>query len=126
MNGYLKSFVIGASLPVMLPYLLGLLLLDDKYKNYPHKYFEAYVIIAPLYFGVLNVLSLYFAKQYDWTLKERMLYAGIFSGIFVTTLVRLLSVYNYDQFEWMIYHTRHVIAHILTFVIIMYLLEKYI
>ena len=81
MNDYIRSFIIGASLPVMIPYLLGLFILNDKYKNFSNKHFEGYVIVAPLYFGIMNTLFLYFSKRYDWTLQERLLYAGIVSGI---------------------------------------------
>ena len=126
MGQYLRSFVIGASLPVVAPYFIGLLLLDDKYKNFSNKAYQAYSIIAPLYFGLMNVLFLYFSKHFNWTLMERLLYAGIVSAIMVTTLVRLFNVYDYTPKEWTRYHVRHMITHILTFVVIIYLLEKYV
>ena len=124
MAEYLRSFIIGASLPVMLPYLLGFPILDDKYKNYPSKHFEAYVIIAPLYFGVMNALFLYFSKKYNWSLKERLFYAGILSAILVTTLVRIYGSYKLNQWEWTIYHIRHMITHFLTFTVIIFFLEN--
>lgn len=126
MEEYIRSFIIGASLPVVAPYFIGLLFLDDKYKNYSNKHYEAYSIVAPLYFGIMNALFLYFSKNFGWTLRERLLYAGVISGIMVTILVRLLDVYNYNQKEWTIYHIRHVITHILTFIVIIYLLEQYV
>jgi len=126
MGGYLRSFIIGASLPVMAPYLIGLLILDDKYKNFSNKAYEVYTIVAPLYFGLMNVLFLYFSKNFNWTLMERMIYAGIVSAVLVTTLVGLFNVYNYTPIEWTRYHIRHMITHFLTFVVIIYLLEKYV
>ncbi len=121
---YLRSFIIGASLLPTLPYLLGLLILDDKYKNFSNKDFEVYVITTPIYFGIMNALSLYFSKKYDWSLKERLIYAGILSAIISTIQVILHNPYNYTQWEWTKYHIRQMITNFLTFTIIIYLLEK--
>ena len=126
MSEYLRSFIIGASLPVFAPYFIGLLILNNKYKNYSQKHYEAYAIVAPLYFGIMNIIFLYFSKQFTWTLERRLLYAGITSAIFVTTLVRLFDVYNYTQSDWTRYHIRHMITHILTFIVIIYILENYV
>ena len=121
MDQYIKSFIIGSSLPVFLHFFLKVRTIDDKIKNFSY---EDYTIIAPLYLGFMNSLSLYLSKQFEWSLEQRLFYIGVISGIFVCILARSINSYNFTDEEWKMYYLRIITKHILTFSVIIYLLEK--
>ena len=50
---YLKEFVIGSSLPVVIIFLYGFY----NFKKDNYSYFD-YSLLAPLWFGIWNIISL--------------------------------------------------------------------
>ena len=116
---YLKSFVIGSSYITLLPFLTTVIRLENI--NYTY---GSYSLIAPLYLGLMNMLSLYLSKKLDLTLRKRMLMIGIISPLIVILISYMLKTYNFEGYEWIIYGIRLVIKHLMVYNIIMYLLEK--
>ena len=100
MNEYIRSFVIGSSLPVFIPFFLKVANINDKYKNYSY---ESYSIIAPLYFGILNIISLLISKNFNLTTKQRCFFTSIISPLLVILFVKLVGSYNYNQTDWLYY-----------------------
>ncbi len=118
MNDYLKSFIIGSSFPVVM--LFFILVARLKNKNYSY---ETYTIVAPLYLGLMNMLSLAIARKYTLSLRMRYIVIGIISPLVVITIARSLRVYNYNSREWSRYAMRVIIEHFLVFNVIVYGLE---
>lgn len=121
MNEYLRSFVIGSSLPVFLPFFLRVMNINDLLKNYS---FSAYSIIAPLYFGLINMISQIISNKWEWDLGKRLIITGIISPIIVFIFAKLTNSYNFPQQEWFQYFIRIFLAHFLTFNITIHFLEK--
>lgn len=112
----LKQFVVGSSAFVFLPFFGTVMNIDKKDKNYSY---ALYTIAAPLYLGLINVLgSILFKGQY------RYLLTGLISGIIVAIAATLLNSYNFTKREWNEYYIRIIIRHILTFGIIVNILEN--
>ena len=120
MNEYLKSFVIGSSLPVFFLFFLKVASLDNNIKNYSYK---TYTFIAPLYFGIMNMISRYLQNKYNLTLRERFLLIGIISPIIVMIFAKLMNSYNITEKEWIRYYIRLFLKHFLTYNLIIYFLE---
>lgn len=118
---YLKSFIIGSSLIIVLPFYLSVQ--NIKLKNYSY---QNYILIAPFYFAVMNVLSLFLSINYNWSLKQRLLYISLMSPLIVITFAGLTNSYNFTAKQWSLYALRIILMHFLTYNVIIYLLEKYI
>ncbi len=118
---YLRSFIIGASFPVFILFFLSVRNIPDLIKNYTY---EDYTIIAPVYLGLMNALSLYLATYFGLSLRMRYVLIGIISPLIVITVARSIRSYNYNRTEWNSYYLQLVIKHFLIFNIIVYNLEK--
>jgi len=121
MSNYLRSFVIGSSLPVFFLFFYKVAHISNTIKNYPY---TQYSLIAPLYFGIMNAISLFIATRYSLTLRQRLLLIGAISPIIVISLAKIINSYNFTNEEWIRYAIRVIIKHILVFNVIIYALEK--
>ena len=120
---YLRAFIIGSSFLVVLPFISKVASLDESDMNYTYK---TYSFIAPLYLGVMNMVSLYLADQFDLSLRERFLLIGTISPLIVASFAYLTDKYNFTQPEWIGYAVRLWFKHFLTFNVAIFLIEKYI
>ncbi len=68
--GYIREFVIGSSFPVFLPHFIAVAGLDESKLNYTYK---QYTFIAPLYYGLMNVISLLLAIRLKLSDRQRYL-----------------------------------------------------
>lgn len=118
----LKSFIIGSSLPTTLHFLLKVMSIPENKLNYTYK---EYSIIAPLYLGLMNAISLSLQKRYRWTIKQRFLYISIISGIFVFCFAKINKSYNFNDKEWFMYGLRILAKHFITYNLIICPLEFY-
>ena len=111
-----KQFIVGSSSFVVLPFFGTVMNIDKKDKNYSY---AMYTIVAPIYLGLMNVLgSILFKGQY------RFILTGLISGIIVALVATLLNSYNFTKDEWNQYYIRIVIRHVITFGIIVNVLEN--
>src|SRR3989304_8714531 len=117
MNKYLRSFVIGSSFPVFLIFFLSVAFLSKDLRNYSYK---TYTFLAPLYFGLMNILSLYLAQKYNLSLKQRLFYIWILSATIVSIFETLLKSYNLDNYEWLKYYFIIFLYHFIAFNIVIY------
>lgn len=118
MKEYIKSFVIGSSFPVV---VLFFLIVANIKRNYSY---EFYSLLAPLYLGLMNALSLFFAKKWNMTLKERYTFIGLFSPLIVATFAFFTKAYTKTADEWFFYSLNLLVQHFFVFNIIVYNLEK--
>ena len=119
---YLRDFIIGSSFPVVASFYYGAY--HREKKNY--EYFP-YTFMAPLWFGIWNILSLMIADKYKLSLRMRFFIVSILSVISIMILQQtLIFPYNYTKEEWKEYYIYIVLKYMITWNIIVYNLEKYI
>jgi len=117
---YLKQFVIGSSAFVFLPFLYTVAFNTPK-KNYSY---ENYSLLAPIWFGLWNVISLIIAEHFGLTMKMRFLIISILSCLSIISIVNILKSYNYSNEELINYYIRIFIRYMITWNIVIYYLEK--
>jgi uncharacterized membrane protein len=123
MTNYLRAFVIGSSFPVFLLHFVTVAGLDERRLNYTYK---QYSFIAPLYYGVMNVLSLYIAFILKLTDRQRYLLIGVLSPFIVISFSYIFETYDYQGNEWVNYGVGLFIKHFLIWNIIVYFLNRYV
>ena len=116
MEDYLKSFIIGSSLPVFITFFLSVAKINNNIKNYSYK---SYTIISPLYFGIVNMLSLYYLKNYD-----RFIFTGLISPLIVIIFAKSFNSYNFSFNEWLYYSLKIIIKHFIIWNLVIRYLEK--
>jgi hypothetical protein len=122
MNGYLRSFVIGASFPVFILWYISVSRRTDKKYSY-----ELYSMINPLYFGLMNMLSLYLSKIYGWDLRKRLFIISVISATVVCAFSTLTGQYVVTHpIQYYQYCLKVFIGHLITYNVIIYYLEKHI
>jgi hypothetical protein len=118
---YLRAFVIASSFLVFLPHFIAVASLDESKINYTYK---QYTFIAPLYYGLMNMVSLYLALQFNLSSRQRYLLIGTLSPIIVVLFAYLFKTYQYDETEWISYGLRLFTKHFLIWNIIVYYLNS--
>lgn len=123
MSEYLRAFVIGSSYLVFFPHFLAVGMSDNKQLNYSYK---EYTFVAPVYLGLINMISLYFANIYNLSRRMRYVIFGSISPLLVSSFSLIFQTYNYTNERWIIYVIGLFIKHFLIFNIIIFSLDKYI
>jgi hypothetical protein len=118
---YLRAFVIASSFLVFLPHFIAVAGLDETKINYTYK---QYTFIAPLYYGVMNMISLYLALQFNLSNRQRYLLIGTISPLIVVLSAYLFKTYQYDNIEWISYGIRLFIKHFLIWNLVIYHLNN--
>ena len=117
---YLKEFVIGSSVLVVIPFYYMV------YYYQPNKQYSYYnySLIAPLWFGIWNIISLIIAEKFNLSNKLRF---------FVISIMSLLSVFIIAKFyykktkeQWIFYYLQQFIKYMIVWNIVIYNLNKYI
>jgi len=113
----LKEFIVGSSAFVFLPFFLSVRNLNPNDKNYSY---ADYTIVAPLYLGLMNLCGsiLFHSSPY------RFILTGLLSGVIVSIIATLLNSYNYTSDQWKQYYIHIIFKHVITFGIIVNLLER--
>ena len=122
-NEYLRAFVIGSCYLVFFPYFLAVGTADEKQLNYTYK---DYTFVAPVYLGLMNIISLFFSKTYALSRRMRYVLFGSISPLIVISFSYLFQTYNYSNERWISYAIDLFIKHFLMFNIVIYSLDKYI
>ncbi len=115
------SFVIGSSILVYLLWVLSFRRLDTNYYNFDG---YLYFILAPLYFGIINTISFYLSNKYKVNNLTRFLTTSVISSLIVIFLVYRNKLYNWkDKNKKYKYPVMSLSGHLITYFIIIYLLE---
>ena len=112
----LKHFIIGSSLPVII--LHYFLVYYNKKKKY--SYFT-YTILAPLYLGLVNVISHNVFKKIN---LQNLLILSFISANFIFGLSYFTEKYDFNEREWRIYYFKLNILHFYLYNII-YAIDGY-
>lgn len=120
---YLRAFVIGSSFLVFLPHFLAVAGLDERKLNYTYK---QYTFVAPLYYGLMNMLSLFIALQFGLSSRQRYLLIGTLSPLIVISFSYTFQTYDYKGSEWLKYGVGLFMKHFLIWNLVVYFLDKYV
>jgi hypothetical protein len=122
MRDYILSFIIGSSI---LSYMLWILSLKRVKLDYYNFNGYVYYMITPFYFGIMNVLSLYFSRKFKLTKINRLLITSIISSAIIITLVYYFKIYNWkNNNKKYLYPLMSLSGHLITYFIIIYILES--
>jgi hypothetical protein len=120
---YLRAFVIGSSFLVFLPHFIAVAGIDEAKLNYTYK---QYTFVAPLYYGLMNMISLYIALVFGLSTRQRYLLIGSLSPLIVISFSYFFKTYDYKGNEWLQYGVGLFIKHFLIWNLIVYTLNEYV
>ena len=119
---YLKDFIIGSSIPVVALFYYYVYNHPQKTYNY-----YPYTFIAPLSFGIWNVVSAIMGKHFNLTNRSRFFIISIISVTCTIFTVTYKKSYNFTtQEEWNKYYLEAFIGYMFAWNIVIYTLDKYI
>ena len=118
---YLKQFILGSSYLVTLPFFYA----AGKIKDKKYSYYD-YTLIAPVWLGLWNVISLIIATHFGLTMRQRFLMLTLITYSLSLIIVKYIDAYKYTQTEWNNYYIRLFVKHFIIWNVIVYNLEKYI
>ena len=118
---YLKQFIIGSSYLVFAPHFYAVQ--NSQIKTY--SYYE-YTMIAPIWLGMWNVISLILAEYFNLTMRQRFLLVSVLASISIMIIATYFKTYNLSPEEWRKYYLMIFIKYLLIWNIIVYNIEKYI
>lgn len=122
-NEYLRAFVIGSSFFVFAPFFFAVSRFDKKKINFDY---VTYTFLGPIGLGIMNVISLLIANQFNLSRRIRYLVISLLTPTYVTAMVIFLKLYNYSKMEW-IHHIWKL--YLFYFIIVnfdLYFLDKYV
>lgn len=120
---FLRAFVLGTSALIVFPHYLAVANLDPSKLTYTY---ESYTFIAPLYYGLMNVVSLYLALAFALSRRQRYLLIGVLSPLLVTSLAYFMGTYPYTNVEWLWYAVRLFVMHFLNWNVVVFSLDKFV
>ena len=120
MNSYLKSFVIGSSYLVFLPFFVGVK--NDSTKKYSYYH---YTLVAPLWLGMCNMFSLFLANTFKLSLRKRFLAISILSSLSIITIATLDKSYDFSKKGRLQYYLGTFLGYMFVWNIVIYNIEKY-
>lgn len=116
---YIKSFIIGSSLPVILPFNYVVQQISETTIDK-----ETYPIKASLYFGSANVLSKYIGNHMGWNLKKRLFITCIISILIIIITITFTNVFQFtSSWRWIQQYLLMIIGHIYAYMFVIYQLE---
>jgi hypothetical protein len=122
-ESYLRAFVIASGILVVFPHYLAVATANEAKLNYS---FKQYAFVAPVYYGLMNMLSLYLALTFQLGNRERYLLIGTVSPLIVISASYIFQTYTYTKEEWTRYAVGLFLKHFLIWNIVVYLLDKYV
>ena len=123
-NEYLRAFVIGSSFFVFFPYFFSVSKLKE-YKKINYDY-VSYSFIAPIALGLMNVVSLYLANEFNFSKINRFLFMSLFAPTIVLIFVSVFGVYNFSSKDWLQYIVGLYVLYFIIWNFVIYSLDKYV
>ena len=106
---YFKQFIAGANIIVVAPFYIAVNNLG-KNKNYDY---YIYTLVAPLWFGLCNILSFLLSKRFNLTTFQRFTLISIISSVFVMFVSTISKTYTLDRVGWIKYYIKLFINYML-------------
>ena len=118
---YLRSFVIGSSYLVFISFFYAVKNIQHK-KTYSYYH---YTLLAPVWFGLWNMFSLYLARKFKLSLRMRFLIISVISSLYIMAIAMYIQSYNFTRSEWYKYCVYVFVKYLIVWNLIIYNLEKY-
>lgn len=118
---YIKQFVIGSSCLVFFPFYYSV---KNSQPKKTYSYYN-YTLVAPIWFGIWNIISLIIAEYFNLSNRLRFLLISIISSLSIMCIAYNLKSYNFTKNEWLKYFGYIFIKYLFTWNITIFLLEKY-
>ena len=118
---YLKQFIVGSSYLVFLPFYYAV---QNNQPKKRYSYYK-YTLLAPVWFGLWNVISFMIANYFHLTMQMRFLVITILSSLSIMAIATYLKSYNFTKDEWRKYYLYIFIKYMLVWNIVIYTIEKY-
>ena len=90
---YLKQFVIGSSYIVFAPFFYAV---EKSQPKKTYSYYD-YTLVAPVWFGLWNIISLLLAEYFNLTMRQRYILVSILSSLSVMVIATYLKSYNFTK-----------------------------
>ena len=117
---YLKEFIIGSSFPVIVIFYY---MVYNHQENKNYSYYH-YTLLAPIWFGLWNILSLIIANKYKLSKRIRFFIVSILSLLSIYVIAQ--RFYTKTEKEWEFYYFQQFIKYMFVWNIIIYTIDKYI
>nr|QBK87544.1 MAG: hypothetical protein LCMAC201_04550 [Marseillevirus LCMAC201] len=119
---YIKSFVIGSSVLIVLPFYIAVMIIPERTFS-----LETYPIKVALYFGFMNILALLLGKLFNISLFKRLLLISFISVAIILGAITCNRAYIFESRKrWWLQYLLVVAGHFFTYLVIIYYLEKYV
>ena len=118
---YLKQFVIGSSFIVFAPFYYAV---QNNQPKKTYTYYK-YTFLAPIWFGLWNVISLILANHFKLSLRNRFLLVTILSSLSVMAIATHFKSYNFTDTEWQKYYAYIFLKYLIVWNIVIFYMEKY-
>ena len=115
--------MIASSILVVFPHYYGVSQIPHDKLNYTY---EQYSFISPVYYGLMNMLSLYLALLLGLSSRERYLLIGTLSPLLVISFAYLFRAYTYSTQEWQRYAIGLFIKHFLIWNIVVFGIDAFV
>lgn len=116
---YLKQFIIGSSCITFAPFFYA----AGKIKDKEYSYYN-YTLVAPLWLGLWNVISLIIANYLGLSMRNRFLMLTLITYSLSIIIVKYLNAYKYTREEWNRYYVRLFIRHFIMWNIFVFYVEN--
>ena len=120
MSILLRQFMIGASFLVVAPFYYSVYHSQTK-KTY--NYYD-YSMVAPIWFGLWNILSYFIAEKFGLTLRQRFMVVAVMSSLTIMFIATYMKSYNFTQEEWYKYYVYIFIKYMFVWNVVIYFIEK--
>ena len=117
---YLKQFVIGSSALVVFPFYYAV---QNNQPKKTYTYYK-YTLIAPIWFGLWNIISLILADYLNLSLRMRFFVATILSSLSIMIIATHFKTYNFTDIEWKKYYLHIFLKYMIIWNIVIFYLEK--
>lgn len=119
---YLLQFVIASSFIVYAWfYRFVETIIQQGYLNFDY---NIYIYLMPIWFGLLNMFSLFLQKQYHLTFRNRFLLITIIGLAVLLPLINTLSLYNYNTTQLLSHNTGVILFYFFVWNVVIAGLEK--
>jgi hypothetical protein len=117
---YLKQFIIGSSYPVFFSFYYSV---KNSQPKKTYKYYN-YTLVAPVWFGVWNIISLLLAERLNLTNKMRFLLISLLSSLSIMIIATKLKSYKFNSKEWRNYYFYILVKYLIVWNIVILNIEK--
>ena len=84
---YLKQFVIGSSYIIFAPFYYAV---ENSQPKKTYSYYD-YTLVAPVWFGIWNIISLKLAEYLKLTMRQRFLLVSILSSLSIMAIATYIN-----------------------------------